>query len=209
MKQFYLILFCLVWAGSIFASTDAEKYISSHSQIFKKNSPEVLTQLKNEVSDNFALDIINTWSKQLFAKIKTCQTVVASCDFYLCQEKANPCGLEGYNLGYGYKYCSKSRFKLLDQMKSISGKKWVTDVITCLQKKNFEDSKKLASADSVCQDIEKEAINSHADCYVQSGFCNLKLSEKLKIINTVKKEILTPNAVFFGTYLLLQCGENI
>lgn len=209
MKQLLCILFCSTFFSLAFGLTEAEKYIASKPEIFKKNGPEVLSQLRKDVNDNFATEIITTWSKQLFAKNKFCQTYIGSCDFYLCQNLKNPCGLDDYNLGYGYKYCSKSKFKLFDQMISAAGKKWVTDVISCLQRKNLEDAKKLTHTDLMCFDIENYAINSHADCYVKSGFCKLNLVEKLKIINTVKNEILTPNAIFFGTDLLLQCGEKL
>lgn len=186
----------------------AAEYIKNRSDKFMSNSPEVITQLRNDVGDTFAEEVIQLFSKKIIAKNSNCESFIGSCDFYLCQEQSNQCGLDGYNLSYGYKYCSGSRFKLLDQMKTDLGKQWTLDVMSCLQKKNLEASKILSESENKCSQISSTSYDAHPDCYIQSGFCNLNIIEKLRVINLVKKEILSIHSIKMGQDLLNQCGSN-
>ncbi len=186
----------------------AEQYISNHPEIFKPNSPDILIQIRPSLGDSFTEKVMTLWMKTLTAGQTTCEKFIGTCDFYLCEENLNPCGLDAYNLSYGYKYCSASKFKLYDQMKSIEGKTWVEDVFTCLQQKSFDFSKSLNHSDNSCALIKQSSFDSHPDCYANAGFCELNISEKEKIFNTIKKEIVSPETIHQGTQLLKKCAER-
>ena len=189
-------------ANTFRAEKTATEYIRNRPQIFKSDSPEVLSQLRRDVGDEFARNVLTEFSKSIAVRNKSCESLIGTCDFYLCQEQKNPCGLDGYNLTFGYKYCSGSKFKLLNEMTTPLGKSWVSDVFQCLQKRN------LTLSTNVCSEIKKESYDSHPDCYVQAGFCDLKGNEKVHIFNLIKKEILSFQTVVQGADLIKQCGAE-
>ena len=185
----------------------AQQYIKNRASQFKADQPEVLTGLRYDVGDRFAKEVIAELSQQLFTKSSRCEDYIGTCDFYLCQEKKNPCGLDGYNLSFGYKYCSGSKFKLLGQMRTDLGRQWVTSVFQCLQKASAEATAKTLGQQS-CQDIQATSYQSHPGCYVESGFCELKLSEKVKIFNLVKSDIFSSLGLTQAHEVLQQCGQG-
>ncbi len=184
--------------------TGAE-YIANRPGQFKRDQPEVLTQLRQQAGDLFASEVMNLFIDSIIHQSDSCAALIGTCDFYLCQEKKNPCGLDGYNLNFGYKYCSGSKFKLLKEMKTDLGKSWVTDVFTCLQKRSLETSSIVLEDENKCHLIKKLAYQSHPDCYVQAGFCKLKGLEKHQIFNLIKKEIISFQTITQGIELIKQC----
>lgn len=182
-----------------------EEFMANHAELFKADRPEVLSKLRYKVGDKFSSAIMNTFIEQLQPKDNDCKSLIGNCDFYLCQEKKNPCGLDGYNLSFGYKYCSGSKFKILNEMKTDFGKKWVTGVFKCLQEKSV----KISETENQCADIKKESYSSHPDCYVKAGFCRLKGAEKAHIFSLIKKEILSFKTLAQGVQIIKQCaGEK-
>ncbi len=180
----------------------ALEYIQNRKDIFQADHPEVLTQLRYDVGEDFAGDVMKIFMRDIVVKNKSCDSFIGTCDFYLCQEQKNPCGLDGYNLDFGYKYCSGSKFKLLDQMNTDLGKSWVTDVFQCLQKASF------ARGQQTCADIKKDSYSSHPGCYVQAGFCQLKGSEKLNIFGLIKKEIFSSQTLVQGVDIIKKCAAE-
>ncbi len=191
-------------ATHFYPETSPELFIAAHAEFFQPDSPEKITQLRRELGDKRATRIIDVWTNQLFSSLQDCRSLVGTCDFYLCQESKNPCGLDGYNMGFGLKYCSSSKFSLLPKMSTALGKSWVPQVFTCLQEKNYQASQ-IASSDR-CQTIEQESIKTHAFCYAAAGFCQLKISEKVKIFNLIKNEIISKNAISQTLELTNRCG---
>ncbi len=179
------------------------EFIKQNATLFQTDSPAQIENLRKNYGDQFAGDVVTDWSNNLFSQNESCEKYIGTCDFYLCQEKKNPCGLDGYNLGFGFKYCSGSKFKLLDQMQTDLGKSWVASVFQCLQKKSFRASE--TNETRTCDQIKSDAYNSHPDCYVESGFCELKMSEKLKIFKLIKKEIFSAATIRQAKNLLNQC----
>lgn len=100
-------------------------------------------------------------------KTKDCNEMATNekCQFYSqCLEPKFHCGASGYPLGYGYRYCSKF-LNYLDYF-TESGQKWVKKVLVCLKKslnKPFDN----------CANLLNTAFDSHPECYVQSGLCEL------------------------------------
>lgn len=204
-------LFCLQ-ALAVERPTAAE-YVQSHSEIFQPDHPEVLTQLRKEVGDDFAKEVMDYFMKEVVVQNRTCESFIGNCDFYLCQELKNPCGLEGYNLGFGYKYCSRSKFKLIDEMKTNLGKQWVPKTFQCLQKRSLESSLAIQQQEDlqkdVCKSIRKLAFNSHPDCYVEAGYCELSISEKANIVDLIFFSAFKPSSIKQGLSLNNQCAKKI
>lgn len=183
------------------------EFILQNKSLFALNSITQIEYLKNEYGAAFASEAIKTWIPQVISKSGSCDRFIGSCDFYLCQEQKNECGLDGYNLGFGFKYCTKSKFELFDAMKTSLGKSWVTNVFQCLQQASQQKSILSILNNDVrsCEQIKLDAFDSHPDCYVDSGFCSLKFSEKLNIFKLIKKEIFKSETLQQGRKLLHLC----
>lgn len=117
---------------------------------------------------------------------------MGSCDYYLCMNEAYLCDQENYLYNFGYKYCEAYNKEEVDDV-SQEGKSWLDRVRLCLQYEvedmgfeNFDWSKKT------CSHIKKKAFDSHSDCYYETGFCDLTLSDKVKIIDVFKRELYRP-----------------
>lgn len=190
------------------AEKTAVEYVQNRKKIFQPDHPEVLTQLRYDVGDQFAAEVMDYFTKKIAVQGKSCDSLIGTCDFYLCQEQKNPCGLDGYNLSFGYKYCSGSKFKLMQEMKSSQGKNWVVDVFQCLQKKNLEDSSILSSNENKCSVIAENAYNSHPDCYVNAGYCHLSTIERSHIFNLIKKEIFSFKTLTQGLAIIKNCAQE-
>ena len=186
----------------------AEEYIKNRSSQFRADQPEVLSNLRYDVGDRFAQEVIFVFSQKLFTKLSRCEDYIGTCDFYLCQEQKNPCGLDSYNLSFGYKYCSGSKFKLLGQMRTDLGRQWVTSVFQCLQKASALATSK-ANGQQSCESIQATSYQSHPHCYVESGFCELKLGEKIKIFNLVKTDIFSSLGLAQVQEVLQQCRSQV
>ena len=92
----------------------------------------------------------------------------------------------------------------MKQMQTQQGQSWVTSVFRCLQKQSFLKSE--TSANRTCDQIQSDAYDSHPDCYSQAGFCELKISEKIKIFQLIKNEILSADTIKQAGLLLEKCG---
>lgn len=100
-----------------------------------------------------------------------------NCEFYdKCLEAKNSCGASGYPLGYGLKFCGTFNSMAL----SAEGEKWITATMACLQERLID----YAETKTSCDKIRTEAFSSHVQCYVDSGFCKLPLSDKATIAKT-------------------------
>lgn len=194
------------------ASITAAEYIQSRPEIFQPDHPEVLTKLRREVGDDFAQEVMNYFIHEVIVRGQSCDAFIGNCDFYLCQESKNPCGLEGYNLSFGYKYCSRSKFELINKMKTSVGKAWVPKVFQCLQERSLEDSLQInaqaKSRTESCKAIQKKAYASHPDCYVEAGYCELKLIEKSSIIETIFPSIFSFKAAAQGAKIVHLCAKK-
>ena len=99
------------------------------------------------------------------------QSIPNTCVFYdKCLEEKNECGLQGYPIDYGLKYCNE--FNSMELSKE--GKKWIEQTMLCLQNELVP----YAQTKTSCGTIKNEAFNSHVTCYVNSGFCKLPLKDK-------------------------------
>lgn len=178
-------------------------FINNQSHLFQPDSPSQIINLRMNYGDRFTSDLISTWSRKMFSSEISCGSLIGTCDYYLCAEQKSPCGLDGYNLGFGFKYCSGSQFQLAGEMKTIQGQQWVQNVFQCLQKQSFLNAKK--NQNKTCENIKKDAFDSHPNCYAQAGFCDLKFSEKMNIFKLIKAEIFSHATIEQGFALLNLC----
>lgn len=109
-----------------------------------------------------------------------------ACDYYLCREaeRAQPCGADGYYVGFGHNYCD--RFSELTAPRlSPAGQQWIADVRACLQLA-LED----VPHDLECDALRDHAYATHPACYVETGFCQLPITDLWTVLNTVELQDL-------------------
>lgn len=111
---------------------------------------------------------------------RQCADRLGSCDYYDCREEHHPCGSDGYYLGYGGKYCNRFNNETRPELSS-DGQAWVDITTRCLQR--YLENHIPYDAD--CDDVRRRAFDSHPDCYVAGGICNLSVSDWWKIFWTV------------------------
>lgn len=125
-----------------------------------------------------------------------------NCYFYSkCLEAKNPCGPEGYPLGFGLKYC-----QIFNKIElTVKGGKWFTDTMGCLQ----DVLVPFAENKTPCDTIKKEAFKSHVKCYLVSGFCDLPFSDQAKIAATnLCDTVSSMAAVEHAATTLMKCLKD-
>ena len=100
--------------------------------------------------------------------------------FYLCAEDALHCGPRGYLLGYGTKYARRF-YRSTRPWMSRAGQLWIDDVLVCLQ----DELRASIDGETSCADVRTIAFDSHPDCYLAAGFCDLPLTDWLLVFATV------------------------
>jgi len=105
----------------------------------------------------------------------------ASCEYYFCRDaqRPQPCGEKGYYQGFVGRYCNLFTEATVPRL-SPKGQDWIANVRTCLQLSMEE-----ASDDWSCDEVKKFGYDAHPDCYVDTGFCELSITDMIAIFNTV------------------------
>jgi hypothetical protein len=81
------------------------------------------------------------------------------------------CGKKGYLSKIGKKYCEN--FLALDGKLSADGEIWLDSTRACLQQKllvNYHNGVE-------CNELKKITVNDHVDCYIQNGYCSLRIKD--------------------------------
>ncbi len=104
----------------------------------------------------------------------------ALCDYYRCREALQPCGPDGYLLGYVGKYCDRFA-RVTEPRVSERAAAWLQRVRRCL----VEYLEAEVSYDATCDEVWRRGTDSHATCYVETGFCDLRPTDWLAIIHTI------------------------
>lgn len=100
--------------------------------------------------------------------------------FYECAEQTLRCGSSGYLIGYGKKYAERFYRRTRPWM-SPAGQQWIDDVLVCLQSE-LRDS---IDGETSCPDVRTIAFDTHPDCYVGAGFCDLPFTDWLAVFATI------------------------
>ncbi|MBS1971023.1 MAG: hypothetical protein JSU04_11985 [Bdellovibrionales bacterium] len=115
-----------------------------------------------------------------------CEPNVDSCGFYLCQEKSHHCGSKGYPVGFGFKFCQI--YLHSEKNYSPAAHTWLRRVRVCLMeefaKADIENSRRT------CSEIKGDGFESHAGCYVKTGFCELSGADYLQIFWAMKSSAI-------------------
>lgn len=159
-------------------------------------------------ANDFKLDSLSSLTEADFQKVISvvsanensnsalCSTPVrGQCSFYEdCLETSYQCGVDGYPLGYGKKYCNK--FNAAIDKFSQKGQIWMIDTMECLQQAlvpeatgpNLNEMGKQGR--SSCDELRKKAVHSHSKCYVQNGVCTLSMKDWVEIIKVIDLKTL-------------------
>jgi hypothetical protein len=100
--------------------------------------------------------------------------------FYDCAEQTLSCGPDGYLIGYGARYAERF-YRYTRPWMSPTGKRWLDSTLVCLQEKLRE----RIDASTSCEDVRTIAFDSHPECYVESGFCELSLIDWFAVAATI------------------------
>jgi hypothetical protein len=141
----------------------------------------------------------------LFASLNVrasyCPSSYSSCDFYVCAEERDPCGPNGYWMGWGHRICEK--FLNKEEKFSLDAQQWMRENRECLQARAEE-----ITAYAQCSSIRKAAMESHVACYVDTGFCELDLADKAAILWNLREAMTAPEAWIEGLNLNKACGAR-
>lgn len=114
-----------------------------------------------------------------------------TCTFYrACAEATLHCGPDSYPLRYGDKNCN--RFKANQDSFTAQGQKWIWDVGACLQKTLIAP---VQQCSMTCDKLTTTAFDSHPRCYVDSGVCDLPLSDLVELVITVNTDLFYGPAI--------------
>lgn len=100
--------------------------------------------------------------------------------FYQCAEDTLQCGPNGYLVGYGTRYAQRF-YRHTRPWMSAEGKRWLDATLVCLQ----ERLRERIDASTSCVDVRTIAFDSHPECYVESGFCELPLTDLFAVAATI------------------------
>jgi hypothetical protein len=104
----------------------------------------------------------------------------ALCSYYDCREVISQCGDEGYLTGYVGKYCRRYA-SVTEPRVSPRAAAWLGRVRHCLV--DYLEAQVPYDAD--CETIDRRGTDSHAECYVQTGFCELSPLDWFHIVQSI------------------------
>lgn len=119
----------------------------------------------------------------------------SSCEYYEEVDAEFSCGPKGYLRKFGIPLCRK--YLAAEPKLSPDLVIWLQEVRLCLQL-NLEYNRNRVSG---CNDLRKVALNSHEECYKSTGFCDLSLREKLKVVQLTSSRIFNRNILMLALKL--------
>lgn len=132
------------------------------------------------------------------ASLAKCHPSSDSCEFYSCLETEMNCGKKGYLVKIGKRYCEN--FLALDGKLSAYGEIWLDSTRKCLQQNllvNYHNGVE-------CSELKKLTVEDHVECYVQNGYCGLRLKDQLKVTGLILREFLsTPSYIIRNILAML------
>lgn len=134
------------------------------------------------------------------SSVLNCATSQDSCGFYRCMESQKHCGSNGYPLAFGDRLCE--RYRQVQNHSSYALRKWYPRVRECLQQVVAEIADPLS-----CEDLETKAFESHLDCYMETGFCDLSFADKLTVLRVAGLDALYPKTMEVSLKVAATCEE--
>jgi len=102
------------------------------------------------------------------------------CDYYSCRERTAQCGQDAYLIDYVGRYCQRFA-QVAEPRVSPAAAAWLQRVRRCL----VTWLEQHVPYDAPCPEIERLGTDSHAACYVETGFCELSIADWAGIVHTI------------------------
>ena len=151
---------------------------------------------------------LNASGEQLINS-NTCKSPNGSdCSWYRdCLAKQFDCSQsnEDYAILYGEKFCNlfENNFEAF----STRAQNWVNSVKMCLQLELSSFINK--NNDASCTEIQRAAFNSHTECYMRSGVCELTFHDWFVIFNTMKSALIPFSGSAYNSFKgVVEVGAN-
>jgi hypothetical protein len=152
------------------------------------------------VASSLILIIVILFFPSTSTVAKDCHSDTSICAFYCKANEQLNCETSNYLMSFGYKYCQ--RFLEKDEIFRPHTRHVLSKIRTCLVQK-------LATAESLtCENAAPVAIQSHVDCYVNNGFCDIQFRDRLVIFWEIKSELPDPEFQASMRQILRKCSEN-
>ncbi len=124
-------------------------------------------------------------SAPVYATPASCTNVrPKSCHFYsACLEAQEPCGADGYAVGYGERFC----YAFKNASFSAKGQAWRDNVMQCLQNALVPELAVSRAPTLACAELTDVAFGSHPACYTETGhsICYLPPSDLAAVFGTI------------------------
>ena len=104
---------------------------------------------------------------------------------------ADGCGQNGYLVAFGNRFCNV--FVTKNTSFTPAGQKAMYNIRHCL----IEGLEKTRNQ-LTCDKVKRVGINSHYGCYMQSGFCQMPVRDKMMVYYLLKSQALTMDAISNG-----------
>jgi len=114
------------------------------------------------------------------------------------------CGVNGYAIDYGKKYCTKYSNRLSSF--TSQGQDWMYKTMNCLQKTLVTP---LQNCDNTCKTLRQIAFASHPSCYINAGVCNLSANDWYQIFTTVAKDLFNEDGFIQAIKTTKDCLPTI
>jgi hypothetical protein len=120
-----------------------------------------------------------------------------SCASYQCLENQKKCGAQSYIKTFGQPQCQKYLNMQPDVSNSLQI--WFRNVRYCLQEKLIDNQKKS------CAELEKIGFDSHIECYLQTGFCDLSWADYTTVFRSVGASLFEGSSFTTGVQIEYAC----
>ncbi len=124
----------------------------------------------------------------------------SDCRFYAALEDQYQCGANGYFQKFALPLCQI--YLNSEPTYSVPGQAFMREVRLCLQEV-FTDPPPMG-----CAEAKDYAMQSHVDCYKQSGYCDLSWRDTMHLARDLNKQPgarLDPAVARLATQLLFIC----
>ena len=135
--------------------------------------------------------------------LAACYSDIESCAVYPCLAEELRCSPKNYLLRFGERYCQQFLKPEVRKAFSAKGRKTVDQIRLCLQEELVNDSR------LICRNSKALAQEHHFDCYLSSGFCELSLRDKGRIVRQIYKELKDAAFARTSRKIAIACGKRI
>ncbi len=126
----------------------------------------------------------------------------AVCGYYNCVDDVLGCSDDAYLVAFACKYADRYLAQTYGEM-TADGRRFLEEVFECLQETLDEENGALD-----CTTVEEIGFASHVPCYVEAGFCDLILDDKLLVLQAIDPEDLEhPLQILAQSEIIERCSE--